>query len=117
MIATTSSTALATVQPAFTDSERLALAGFLARYRGLTREAYTFDLRQFTVRCQARSLPLFAIRRADIETFARDLEARGPLEVGTVAGGSRGGMMDAYPACSSVWVPNILSPYATWAYS
>jgi hypothetical protein len=34
------STALATIQPAFTDAERLALAGFLAGYRGLTREAY-----------------------------------------------------------------------------
>jgi hypothetical protein len=30
--------------PAFTDPERLALAG----YRGLTREAYALDLRQFT---------------------------------------------------------------------
>ena len=77
MTATTSSTALATIQPAFTNTERLALAGFLAGYRGLTREAYTLDLRQFTSWCQARSLPLFAVRRADIETFARDLEARG----------------------------------------
>ena len=34
------STALATIQPAFTDPERLALAGFLAGYRGPTREAY-----------------------------------------------------------------------------
>jgi hypothetical protein len=34
------SVALATVQPAFTDAERVALAGFLAGYRGLTREAY-----------------------------------------------------------------------------
>ena len=32
------STALATIQPIFTDAERLALAGFLAGYRGLTRE-------------------------------------------------------------------------------
>jgi len=77
MTATTSSTALVTIQPAFTNTERLALAGFLAGYRGLTREAYTLDLRQFTGWCQARSLPLFAVRRADIETFARDLEARG----------------------------------------
>jgi hypothetical protein len=46
MTATTSSTALATIQPAFTGAERLALAGFLAGYRGLTREAYTLDLRQ-----------------------------------------------------------------------
>ena len=34
------STALAAIQPAFTDAERLALAGYLAGYRGLTREAY-----------------------------------------------------------------------------
>jgi integrase/recombinase XerD len=77
MTATTSSTALATIQPAFTGAERLALAGFLAGYRGLTREAYTLDLRQFTGWRQARSLPLFSVRRADIETFARELEACG----------------------------------------
>jgi integrase/recombinase XerD len=71
------STALATIQPAFSDPERLALAGYLAGYRGLTREAYTLDLRQFTTWCRARSLRLFAVRRADIESFARDLETRG----------------------------------------
>jgi integrase/recombinase XerD len=71
------STALATIQPIFTDPERLALAGFLAGYRGLTREAYTLDLRQFTTWCRTRSLNLFAVRRADIEGFARDLEGRG----------------------------------------
>ena len=67
------STALATIQPAFTDAERLALAG----YRGLTREAYALDLRQFNTWCRARSLALFAVRRGDIEGFARDLEAKG----------------------------------------
>ena len=71
------STALATIQPAFTDAERLALAGFLAGYRGLTKEAYTLDPRQFATWCRARSMPLCAIRRADLESFARDLEARG----------------------------------------
>jgi integrase/recombinase XerD len=71
------STALATIQPAFTDPERLALAGYLAGYRGLTRKAYALNLRQFTTWCRARSLALFAVRRADIESFARDLEARG----------------------------------------
>ena len=75
MTATTPSTALATVQPAFTDSERLALAGFLAGYRGLTREAYALDLRQFTAWYRLRSLSLFSVRRADIETFARELES------------------------------------------
>jgi site-specific recombinase XerD len=67
------STALATIQPAFTDPERLALAG----YRGLTREAYTLDLRQFTSWCRADSLSLFSVRRADIESFARQPEANG----------------------------------------
>ena len=71
------STALATIQPVFTDPERLAHAGFLAGYRGLTREAYSLDLRQFTTWCRARSPALSAVRRADIESFARDLEARG----------------------------------------
>src|SRR2546430_13736655 len=71
------SAALATIQPTFTDAERVALAGFLAGYRGLTREAYALDLRQFTSWCRARSLSLFAVRRADIESFARDREERG----------------------------------------
>jgi integrase/recombinase XerD len=84
-------TALATI-PAFTNPERLALAGFLAGYRGLTRDAYSLDLRQFTNWCRARSLNLFAARRADIESFARDLEARGRARatvtrrLGTIAG-------------------------------
>ena len=74
------STALVTIQPVFTDAERLALAGFLAGHRSLTREAYALDLRQFTTWCRARSLALFAVRRADIESFARELEARdGPV--------------------------------------
>ena len=71
------STAPATIQPAFTGTERLALAGFLAGFRGLTHEAYALDLRQFTSWCRTRSLALFAVRRADIEGFARELEARG----------------------------------------
>ena len=77
MTTTASSTALVMIQPAFTDAERLALAGFLAGYRGLTRAAYALDLRQFTAWCRARSLALFTVRRADIESFARELEARG----------------------------------------
>ena len=63
------STALATIQPAFTDAEWLALAGFLAGYRGLTRETYALDLRQFTSWCRARSLVLITVRRAGIEGF------------------------------------------------
>jgi integrase/recombinase XerD len=61
----------------FTGTERLALAGFLAGYSGLTRQAYELDLRQFASWCQQHQLRLFGARRADIELFARDLEARG----------------------------------------
>jgi len=43
----------------------------------MAREAYALDLRQFTAWSRARSLFLFAVRRADIESFARDMEARG----------------------------------------
>ena len=60
----------------FTESGRLAL-GFLAGYRGLTPEACTLDLSQFTGWCRARSLPLFSVRRADGEPFARERAARG----------------------------------------
>jgi site-specific recombinase XerD len=73
----TTTTALVPNQPAFSDAERLALAGFLAGYRRLTREAYALDLRQFTSWCRTRSVSLFAVRRANIEGFAQDLELRG----------------------------------------
>jgi integrase/recombinase XerD len=74
---TTTSAALVSVVPVFSSAERLALAGFLAGYTGLTREAYALDLRQFTGWCQQRHVRLFDARRADIECFARDLETRG----------------------------------------
>jgi integrase/recombinase XerD len=79
MTTTTSSasTAIAVAEPVFTRQERLALAGFLAGYTGLTRDAYALDLRQYASWCQQRHLRLFQARHADIECFARDLEARG----------------------------------------
>src|SRR5215475_4755999 len=77
MTATTISAALVPAGPVFSDQERLALAGFLAGYSGMTREAYALDLRQFTAWCHRHQLRLFAVRRADIECFARDLVAAG----------------------------------------
>jgi len=41
------STVLATRGELFSANEQLALAGFLAGYSGLTRDAYTLDLRQY----------------------------------------------------------------------
>lgn len=61
----------------FTDPERLALAGFLAGYRGLARDAYALDLRQFLSFCERHGLRLFSVRRTDIELYARALEEAG----------------------------------------
>ena len=77
MSAPVPSTALVPLAPVFSPGERLALAGFLAGYSGLTRQAYELDLRQLASWCHEHQLPLFQARRADIEGFARDLEARG----------------------------------------
>jgi len=71
------SAALAVPQPVFTHQEQLALAGFLAGYTGLTREAYALDLRQYASWCRQWHLGLFQARRADIECFGREMEARG----------------------------------------
>jgi len=51
MATTTSSAALVPVTPVLTNIERLALAGFLAGYSGLTRQAYELDLRQYASWC------------------------------------------------------------------
>ena len=80
----TTSASLIVFDPAFSDAERLALAGFLAGYRGATRDAYTLDLRQFAAWCDQHQLRLFSARRAEIELYARGLEQRG-LARATVA--------------------------------
>ena len=58
--------------PVFSEDERFAIAGFLAGYSGLTREAYQLDLRQFTAWCASQGQSLFGVRRAHIEAFARE---------------------------------------------
>ncbi len=77
MMTTSSATAVVLYDPDRTDPEHLALAGFLGGYRGLTRDAYALDLRQFVAFCEAHQLHLFDVRRADIEAYGRELEARG----------------------------------------
>ena len=64
-------------EPLFTDAERVAPAGFLAGYSGLTRDACALDLRQYASWCQLQHLRLFQARRPNIECFGRDMEARG----------------------------------------
>ena len=72
-----STSALAVRDEVFTTEEQAALAGFLAGYSGLTREAYALDLRQYVQWCTEHAVTLFCARRADIESFGRHLEACG----------------------------------------
>jgi hypothetical protein len=71
------STALAARDQLFSTDEQLALAGFLTGYSGLTRDAYTLDLRQYVAWCTEHRVAVFGARRADIECFARHLESLG----------------------------------------
>ena len=61
----------------FTNPEALALTGFLAGYSGLTRDAYSLDLRLYTEWVTTAGMRPFDVRRAHIEAFARHLEAIG----------------------------------------
>ena len=72
-----STTAVERYQPVLTESEQSTLLGFLAGYRGFTRDASTLDLRQFTAWCWQHDRRLFDFHRADIECFARHLEDAG----------------------------------------
>ncbi len=56
---------------------RQAIAGFLAGYGEMTREAYSLDLRQWLRWCDTHQLKVFDVKRAHIELFARSLEADG----------------------------------------
>jgi hypothetical protein len=53
------STTVATRDELFSANEQLALAGFLAGYSGLTRDAYTLDLRQYVAWCTEDQLAVF----------------------------------------------------------
>ncbi len=64
---TPSAKTLAVAEVVFTDAGRVALAGSLAGYRGLTRDAYALDLRQFVSWCEQHGLRFFSVRRSDIE--------------------------------------------------
>ena len=63
------STVLATIQPAFTDAVRVALAGFLAGYRGLTREAYALVVTIPLAPRTARAIDLAIGERTDGPVF------------------------------------------------
>jgi integrase/recombinase XerD len=58
-----SSVLVPVADPLFMVGERQALAGFLSGYSGLTRDAYTLDLRRYTTWCTLHRLHLFAAKR------------------------------------------------------
>jgi integrase/recombinase XerD len=76
MTTTTASAALVPAVPVFTSTGRPTLAGFLAGYSGLTREACELDLRQDASWCHQHHLRLFQVRRAGIER--EDMGAAAP---------------------------------------
>ena len=80
----TSTTAIERYQPVLSEVEQSTLLGFLAGYRGFTREAYALELRQFTTWCWQHDRRLFDVHRVDIECFARHLEDAGRVRA-TVA--------------------------------
>src|SRR6266851_67378 len=112
MTTTTTSAALVPAGPVFSEPERHALAGFLAGYSGLTREAYAVDLRQFAAWCARHQRQLFGVRRADIECLGRDLEAaRRPGDGSSPVARSRSAATgsDTSHDEGSICVPNVPS--------
>ena len=78
---TTTSTAVVVYDPERADPEKFALSGFLGGYRGLTRQAYDLDLRQFVAFCSARQLALFQVRHGYRGLRPRDRGTReGPSD-------------------------------------
>lgn len=59
---TDTSTTIVVRDPESAGPEHVALAGFLGGYRGLTRDAYALDLRQFVAFCDEHHLGLFEVR-------------------------------------------------------
>ena len=77
------------LMPARHDPEHLAVATFLARYKGRTLANYTTDLRDYMRWCRGHDIGMLDVNRGDLELYIRDLEQREvnghPLAQATVA--------------------------------
>jgi hypothetical protein len=78
----TSSTEIVRPSRVFFDEGRLAIAGYLARYSGGTRLAYSSDLRAFFAWCDTHHLAAFEVQRPHLELWAREMEEVRPLHGG-----------------------------------
>lgn len=65
------------VLPNYLNATKLAVAGFLARYREPTLTAYTLDLRTFLGWCESNGLDMLHVTRGELEIYVRHLEAKG----------------------------------------
>ena len=76
--------------PGYLDVTKLALDGFLARYRDPTLTAYRTDLRCYWRWCAETGADPLRITRAQLELYIRELESRGyaPATTGQRQAGS-----------------------------
>jgi hypothetical protein len=80
------SAALVTIQPAFAEPERLALAGVTGWVPQADPRGVLAGPARVHQRCRAHSPALFSIRRADVERFAGELETTGPARATVTVG-------------------------------
>ena len=67
------------------DPLRLAVAGYLARYRGETRRHAESDLRAYLTLCQERGLDPLAARRPHVELYVRWMQETRRYAASTVS--------------------------------
>lgn len=97
---------------------RLAVMGFLARYRGATLRAYSQDLQAFLRWCLERDLQPLQAGRPQLELYLRWMEQRGyaPTTIGrrfaTVAGFYRYAVVDGHLAADPTLA--VSRPKAPW---
>jgi integrase/recombinase XerD len=100
------------------EATRLAVYGFLARYRGATLRAYGKDLQAYPRWCQAVDLAPLAAQRAHLELFLRWMEQRqyAPTTIGrrfaTVAGFYRFAVIDGRISADPTTV--VTRPKVAW---
>jgi site-specific recombinase XerD len=83
MTDTSSATLVRPAAPLF-DEARIAVAGFLARYSGGTRVAYSSDLRMWLTWCANHGLNVLDAQRPHLELWARDMEEHQLLARATI---------------------------------
>jgi hypothetical protein len=91
------SVALVPIDWCFANGEGLALAGFLAGYRGSTRGAYALDLRQFAVWCANHERLLFEVQRSTLSASDGTWRPAGGRERPSPAGCARSQASTATP--------------------